>query len=217
MFLGHFGVAFAAKRAEPRLSLGTLVAAAIFVDLLWPLFLILGLEHVAITPGITVMTPLDFHDYPITHSLVGAGAWSVVFGLMVYGVTRIPRKGLVGGFVVFSHWLLDLLVHRPDLPLLSNNGPKFGLGAWNSMPLTLILELGMLALGVWLYVRATPTSSARGRWTLIGFVAFLLAIYAANIMGPPPPSAEAIGYVGLSMWLFVLFGYYVDKQRRTQS
>ncbi len=96
MFLGHFGVAFAAKRAEAQLSLGTLVAAAIFVDLLWPLFLILGLEHVAITPGITLMTPLDFHDYPITHSLVGAGAWSVVFGLMVYGVTRIPRKGLIG-------------------------------------------------------------------------------------------------------------------------
>lgn len=217
MFLGHFGVAFAAKRVEPRLSLGTLIAASIFVDLLWPLFLILGLEHVSIVPGITLMTPLDFHDYPITHSLVGAGAWSVVFGLMVYGVTRVSRKGWVGGFVVFSHWLLDLLVHRPDLPLFSNDGPKFGFGAWDSMPLTLLLELGILMFGVWMYMRATPTPSARGRWSLIGFVVFLLAIYGANIMGPPPPTAEAIGYVGLSMWLFVLIGYYVDKQRRTQS
>lgn len=217
MFLGHFGVAFAAKRIEPRLSLGTLVAAAIFVDLLWPLFLIIGLEHVAIAPGITVMTPLDFHDYPITHSLVGAGLWSVVFGLMVYGVTRNTRKGWIGGAVVFSHWLLDLLVHRPDLPLFASDGPKFGFGAWDSVAVTLILELGILLGGAWLYARATPSASSRGRWWLIGFVIFLLAIYAANIMGPPPPSAEAIGYVGLSMWLFVLLAYWVDKQRRHQS
>ncbi|RPI67579.1 MAG: hypothetical protein EHM43_07465, partial [Ignavibacteriae bacterium] len=91
MFLGHFGVAFAAKKIEPRLSLGTLVAAAIFVDLLWPLFLILGLEHVAIVPGITLMTPLDFHDYPITHSLIGALGWSVVGGMLIYGVNRVQR------------------------------------------------------------------------------------------------------------------------------
>lgn len=213
MFLGHFGVAFAAKKIEPRLSLGTLVAAAIFVDLLWPLFLILGLEHVAIVPGITLMTPLDFHDYPITHSLIGALGWSVVGGMLIYGVTRVQRKALVGGMVVFSHWLLDLIVHRPDLPLLTNDGPMFGLGAWNSMPVTLFLELGMLAIGVWIYARTTRPASTAGRWLLIGFVAFLVAIYTANIWGPPPPSAEAIGYVGLSMWLFVLIAYFVDRRR----
>lgn len=215
MFLGHFGAAFAAKKIEPRLSLGTLVAAAIFVDLLWPLFLILGLEHVAIVPGITLMTPLDFHDYPITHSLIGALGWSVVGGMMIYGVTRVQRKALVGGMVVFSHWLLDLIVHRPDLPLFSNDGPKFGLGGWNSLPVTLVLELGMLAVGVWIYAQATKPASPAGRWLLFGFVSFLGVIYAANVWGPPPPSAEAIGYAGLSMWLFVLFAFFVDKRRVT--
>lgn len=214
MFLGHFGVAFAAKKVEPRLSLGTLIAAAILVDLLWPLFLILGLEHVSIVPGITLMTPLDFHDYPITHSLVGAVGWSVVGGMMIYGVTRVQRKALIGGLVVFSHWLLDLVVHRPDLPLFTNDGPMFGLGAWNSLPLTLLLELGILTIGLWFYVKATPGMRRIRRWWLALFVVFLLAIYAGNVWGPPPPSADAIGYAGLSMWLFVLIGFAVDKKEQ---
>src|ERR1700724_1626661 len=146
LFIGHFGLGLAAKAAVPRVSLGTWFASVQLLDLLWPLFLLLGWEHVRIVPGITRMTPLDFYDYPITHSLAGALAWSALFAV-VYGAwrgrTRLQggQAALAGGrsgwwvaallgLGVLSHWVLDLLVHRPDLPVLPH-GPYVGLGLWN--------------------------------------------------------------------------------------
>ena len=117
MFLGHHAAAFAAKPLAPRVSLGTLIAAALLVDLLWPILLILGLEHVRIAPGITAVTPLDFYDYPITHSLVAVLGWSIAMALLV------RKHPLVVGATVFSHWVLDFITHRPDLPLWPG-GPK---------------------------------------------------------------------------------------------
>src|SRR3989339_132004 len=117
MFIGHYAVALAAKKGAPKVSLGTLFIAAQLVDLLWPLFLLLGLEHVRIDPGNTAFTPLDFYDYPITHSLVGAVGWSMLLGGVYYGFRRERKSAVVIGLVVFSHWILDLITHRPDLPL----------------------------------------------------------------------------------------------------
>jgi hypothetical protein len=219
MFLGHYGVALAAKRVAPRTCLGWLVAGAVALDLIWPLFLLLGIEHVRIAPGDTVVTPLDFYDYPLTHSLAMVLGWSVLIGGLYYGINRDRKGGLVVGVLVLSHWALDLFMHRPDLPLYPG-GPLLGLGLWNSLPITVVVEYGLLAAGVWLYATATVSRDRTGRYVLWAMVTLLAAIYAGNLLGPPPPNARAIGWVGLAQWLFVLMAWWGDAHRevrRTQS
>lgn len=213
MFLGHYAAAYAAKRVAPNASLGTLFIAAQLVDLLWPLFLLLGFEHVRIAPGITLMTPLDFHDYPITHSLVGAMGWSAVFGGIIWAITRSKRAAGVSAALVLSHWFLDLIVHRPDLPLLHNDGPLLGLGAWNSMPLTILLEAGLFLGGVVVYLRTTKPTDRVGTWATWSLIAVLGLVYVMNIVGPPPPSEQAIAVAGNAMWLFVLLAWWGDRHR----
>ncbi len=217
MFLGHFAVGFAAKKAAPRVSLGTLFIAVQLQDLLWPLFLLLGLEHVRIDPGNTAVTPLDFYDYPITHSLVGALILAALFGGGYWLLRRDARPALVLSLAAFSHWLLDLLTHRPDLPLTYGGEMKFGLGLWNSVAATVAVELAMFAAGVLIYTGATRTKTKAGRYGLAALVAILLAIYAANIIGPPPPGVEMIAVAGNAMWLFVLAAWWIDRNREPRT
>lgn len=214
MFLGHFAAGFAAKSIAPRVSLGWLFLAAQFIDLLWPSLLLLGLERVSIVPGITTVTPLLFEHYPISHSLLAVLLWAALVGGGYFLLRRERRGALVLGALVVSHWLLDLIVHRPDLPLLPGGEIMVGLHAWSSLPLTLALEGGLFALGVWLYCRVTAPRDALGRWGLVALVAFLLLIYVGNLFGAPPPSVEAIGWLGQAQWLLVLWGYWVDKHRQ---
>ena len=140
MFIGHFAAGMAAKKIQPTLSLGTLFLAGQFLDLLWPMLLLLGIEHVIISPGISKMTPLDFVDYPISHSLLVVIIWSVVFGVGFFLFTRNRIGALLLSGLVLSHWVLDLLVHIPDLPLYPGASPKFGLGLWNLPFLTILIE-----------------------------------------------------------------------------
>jgi hypothetical protein len=213
MFLGHFAVALGAKKAAPKVSLGSLLMAAQLVDLLWPLFLLLGWEHVRVNPGNTVVTPLDFYDYPITHSLVGAVLWSCAFGALYYGMRRSTRNALIIGSLVFSHWVLDFVTHRPDLSLGLGGSTFFGLGLWNSLLWTVVTEVGFFAAGVTLYLRSTKAKDRIGSvgfWSLIGLFSL---IYAANILGPPPPDASMIAIAGNASWLFVLWAYWVDRHR----
>ena len=116
MFIGHFGVAFAAKRLAPRTSLGWMVLAAQFLDFLWPIFLLLGMEHVRVVPGITKVQPLDFYDYPFSHSLTMALRWGLALALVYYLLRRYVRGAWVLVVLVVSHWVLDYVSHRPDLP-----------------------------------------------------------------------------------------------------
>ena len=176
MFIGHFGVGFAAKPLAPRLSLGTLFLAAQFVDLLWPTLLLLGIERVEIVPGITRVTPLDFVHYPYSHSLVWVLGWGALFAAVCLLLRRSPRAAIVLGLAVISHWLLDLVVHRPDLPLYPGDPHPLGLGLWSSVAATLAVELPIFAGGVWLYLSSTEARDAIGRWALWGLVAYLLAI-----------------------------------------
>ncbi|MCB0579653.1 MAG: hypothetical protein KDD10_10140 [Phaeodactylibacter sp.] len=213
MFIGHFAVGFGAKAAAPRVSLGTLFLAAQFVDLLWPTLLLFGLERVKIAPGITRVTPLDFEHYPISHSLLMAFIWGGLFAL-VYWLARKNRFGaMVLGLCVVSHWALDLLVHRPDLPLIPGGTVRLGIGLWNSLPATLLVEGLLFVAGVWLYFRATTAKNRVGRWALWGLVGFLAAIYVANLFGPPPPDVQAIAWAGHLQWLFVVWAYWVDRNR----
>ena len=213
MFIGHFGVGFGAKSLAPKVSLGSLLLAAQFIDLLWPTLLLLGVERVRIVPGATAVTPLLFEHYPISHSLAAVIGWAALVGC-VYLVLRRERIGaLVLGLLVVSHWGLDAVVHRPDLPLFPGSAALIGLDVWSSLAATLAIELPLFALGVWLYARATSPKDAIGRWAFVGLVGFLLVTYGANLFGAPPPSAAAIAWVGQLQWLLVLWGYWIDQHR----
>ena len=213
MFIGHFGVGFAAKRYAPRAGLGVLFLAAQFIDLLWPTLLLLGVERVAIAPGTTVVTPLDFEHYPVSHSLLAVVGWAVLVGGGYFALRGARREALVLALLVISHWLLDALVHRPDLPLAPFGEARVGLGLWNSMTATLLVEMPLFFVGAWFYARATRARDAAGRWGLWGLVGFLLLIHAGNLFGGPPPTVAAIGWVGQAQWLLVLWGFWLDRHR----
>ena len=183
MFIGHFGLGFAAKRVAPQLSLGTAFLGAQFVDLLWPTLLLLGLETVRIAPGATAVTPLVFEHYPISHSLAAVACWALALGSAYLLLAGSRRGALVLGALVVSHWVLDAIVHVPDLPIAPGLPTMVGLGLWQSKLATLAVEFSLLAIGVWLYVKATPGLDAVGRWALAGLVALLCVIEAANVFG----------------------------------
>ncbi len=211
MFIGHFGVALAAKAWAPRTSLGTLFVAAQFADLLWPTLLLAQIERVRIDAINGGVTPLAFVHYPISHSLLAAAVWAVLFAGAYLALARDRRGALVVGLFVLSHWLLDALVHRPDLPLAPWGSTVVGLNLWASRVATLAVELPLFAIGVLLYVRVAP--ARRGDWRFWSLVVLLAAIYFGNIFGPPPPSVAAIAWVGQAQWLLVAFAYWIDRER----
>lgn len=212
MFIGHFAVGLASKRIAPRASLGVLMAAPNLLDLLWPVFLLLGWEQVRIDPGNTAFTPLDFVSYPISHSLLTACGWGTLFALLYWLVARYVRGAVVIACSVVSHWVLDFIVHRPDLPLYPG-GPRVGLGLWNSVPAAIALEVAMYAAGAWLYLSMTRARNRVGSYALWAFLAFGLVAYVGNIMGPPPPSTRAIAVVALTLWLVPLWAWWIDRHR----
>lgn len=213
MFLGHFALAFAAKRPLPRASLGLLFASAQLPDLLWPVMLLLGFEHVVITPGATPVTPLTFVDYPWSHSLLMVTGWALVAGLLHWISRRRPTDSVVVAGLVLSHWILDWVTHLPDLPLWPGGAAREGLGLWSSLGATIVVELAFLALGVGWYLKATRARDRIGRWGLLGLGLFLLISYAASLVGPPPPSVRAVAWATLALWLFVLWAWWVDRHR----
>ncbi len=213
MFLGHFGVGFAAKKIDSRPSLGTLFMASQCIDLLWPVFLLLGLEKVKIDPGNTALTPLDFVYYPFSHGLMSVLVWSVLFGGVYYVIKRNLKGSLLTGSLVTSHWLLDLVVHGPDLPLVPWSEYKAGFGLWNSVIFTLIVEILIFIAGAAVYMRVTRAENRTGAVSLWSLCVFLLVMYFMNVFGPPPPSEEPVAVVTLSMWLLVAWGYWIDRNR----
>jgi len=212
MFLGHFAVAMAAKKVAPKTSLGMLVAAAGLLDLIWPPLLLLGIERVAIAPGITAIAPLDFLHYPYSHGLAYVALWSVIAGYGYARWTKKRRAGWVIGALVLSHWLLDAVSHRPDLPVLPN-GPFIGAGLWYSLPGTLIVEFGLFAIGLAVYLRATRPKPRSARAGLPVLCAALIAIYLGSVFGPPPPSVNALAFTALLAWIFVWAFHRVDAGR----
>lgn len=214
MFIGHFAVGFAAKRAAPEASLGWLVGAAVLLDLLWPVFLLLGWERVRIAPGDTVFTPLAFESYPISHSLAAVAGWSIVLGTIYWLIKRYRAGAWVVGLLVASHWVLDVVTHRPDLPVYPG-GPMMGLGLWASPPATVIVESLMFLMGIFLYMRTTRAADGVGRWGWWSFVALLTVVFVMNAIGAPPPSVSAIAYAGiLGGGVSVFLAWWVDRHRR---
>jgi hypothetical protein len=221
MFVGHYGLAFAHKRMEPRLSLGTLFIAVQLVDIAWGATILLGWERVRIHPGWTAATPLQFLYYPITHSLVAAGLWAAVMAAAWYtwptkDTSRHGRAALILALAVASHWFLDAVVHIPDLPLAGDETTKVGLGLWNSVPLTFTVELALLGIGLALYLGGGSRKHAvRPIWA-VGFATVLAVAYVATTLGPPPPSVSAVGIGAIGMLLVIAaIGAWIDRARPT--
>ncbi|MEZ5292500.1 MAG: hypothetical protein R2745_15570 [Vicinamibacterales bacterium] len=215
MFIGHYALGFAAKRAAPTVSLGLLFLAAQFADLLWPTLVLAGIEVVRIVPGETAMTPLEFVRYPLSHSLVTLVVWGLVVG-MAYRLLRRAawRPVVIVAALVVSHWVLDWLTHAPDMPIGPNDLlPKVGLGLWNHPWVEVPLEVGMFLAGVWMYASATTPVDRTGSRALWALVAFLLVVHAANMLGPPPPSVAAVAWSAQLLWLLVPWAYWIDRHR----
>lgn len=214
MFIGHFAVALAAKPVAPKASLGTLFIACELVDLIWPVFLLIGVERVVIRPGTTAFTPLDFVHYPWSHSLLMSAVWAVIFSGLYLSFTKKRREAVIVGLVVLSHWFLDLVMHRPDLLLVPGGGPSFGLGLWNSVAGTLVVETALFAVALSVYLKSTRPLDRAGSWGLWLLVALLLVSYIGAAFGAPPPSVEAIAWVGIAGGLvFGAWGYWLDRHR----
>ena len=212
MFIGHFAVAFAAKRVEASVSLGTYFAAAQFPDILWPYFLLAGVEHVTIAPGDTAFTPLRFDSYPISHSLLTVIAWGALLGLRWWRKRRL-RAAVTIALLVVSHWVLDFVTHRPDMPLTPWSPVKLGLDLWNSVLGTLGIESAMFVGGVWLHLSHTRARDGVGRYGLAALVALLAVIYVAAAFGPVAPSARAVALSAIPMPLLALWAAWADRHR----
>ncbi|HUL42950.1 MAG TPA: metal-dependent hydrolase [Bacteroidota bacterium] len=213
MFIGHFGVGFGAKKSAPAVSLGILFIAAQFLDLLWPTLLLIGAEHVAIEPNSGRTVPLNFIDYPFSHSLVMVIFWSLLVGFLFWLIRKNVKSAVVIGICVMSHWVLDLIVHYPDLPLAPWNSPLAGFSLWSSPIGTGLVEGSIFLAGVILYLKATSARNRAGKFGLWLMVGLLILSHLANLFGPPPPSVTAIAWAGQLQWLFVVLAFWVDRNR----
>ena len=215
MFIGHFAVGFASKRIAPRASLATLLAAPLFLDLLWPIFLLLGVEQVHIgAPGGNPFLTATFTSYPWSHSLVMSLVWGAVFGGTYYAVTRQKRVAWVLTLAVVSHWVLDYVTHVSDLPVAPGGGPLLGLGLWRSPAATIVVELAMFVVGVWLYTAGTTARDGIGRYAWWALVVLAAASYVGSLVSPAPPSVRALAWTAIAggavtVWL----AWWADRHR----
>ncbi len=220
MFIGHYGVALALKRAEPKVSLGTLFFVTQFVDVLWGIFILIGWERARVEPGITEATPINFLSYPLSHSLVAALVWAAVAAAVYYSwptrdTARHGHATIIVAVVAASHWFLDVIVHRPDLPLAGSQSAKVGLGLWDSLPGTIAAELLILAVGLVLYLTISVKRHRprRGRVALLTVV--ILGLGAASYFGPMPENMTVVAVGALVMFLgLTALAAWVDRRRQ---
>ncbi len=217
MFLGHYAVGLASKKLAPHASLGALIAAPILLDLLWPIFLLLGWESVTIEHSVNPFLRMRFDSYPISHGLVAVVAWATLFASIYFGLARYLQGAIVVWMGVVSHWVLDYLSHRPDLPLFAGGNRLLGLGLWNHRWYTIAVEVLTLALGVWLYLKETKAKDKIGSYAFWAFIVFLLAVYAAAAFGPPPPSVKKLAIGTLFTAFLVPWAWWFDQHRELRT
>lgn len=213
MFIGHFGAAMMAKKWAPAASLGTLLLAQQMADALWPIFFLTGIEQARVVPGIMAANHLDLIRMPWSHSLLMLIVWGAAFAAIHYAARRDARTALALGGLVVSHWLLDVIAHRPDMQLAPGIEQRFGLRLWDSLPATIAVETGMFLAGIYIYMRGTRAKNWRGTVPLWLLFFILLAGFFASLFGPPPPDLKAVAYASLAGWLFLLLAVWADRNR----
>ena len=215
MFLGHFAVGIAAKRVAPKTSLGTLTLAALWLDALWPLGLLFGLERAEIAPNANPFLNLNFTSYPYTHSLVMTLVWAVLFAVVYAARTKYRTGAVVAGVLVLSHWVLDWVTHLPDLPLWPG-GPKVGLGLWTHPSATVLVEGFLFVFGVALYATMTRPKNLIGKAALWAYLIVLAMLYSADAHSPAPPNMTVVAYTGIIGWIFVPWAFWIDHNREVE-
>lgn len=221
MFVGHYSVAFAVKSEKNKVPLWVLFVAVQLLDVFWAPFVLLGIEKMRIVPGITAANPLDLYYMPYTHSLIAALAWSgIAFGIykMVAGAKVPTMAALIVALAVFSHWILDLIVHRPDLAIYDDT-LKVGFGLWNYKGLEFGVEVALLASGIFVYLRRNIVSSVMRRFCIVVFGLLLILIQAGNTFGKRPLSSEhAVAVTALSSYvLFAVTAFFLEDKKRRKS
>lgn len=211
MFVGHVGAALAAKKLSPTTSLVWFVLAANLIDLLWPFALLAGIESVRIAPGFTPFTPMEFTHYPWTHSLVMTIALGAVLGHLAY-MSGVPRsRAAIVALLVPSHWVLDFITHVPDLPLWPGGGPKVGLGLWNSVPGTFVVEGVLWLAAIVLFLKARRPRGANGNFAFWSFIVINTAMWATSPFQTPPPDERALALFGLVGWIVVPWAWWIER------
>lgn len=213
MLVGHAAVALAAKAVAPRVSLGPLMAASYGLDLLWPVFSLAGLETFRIEPGATAFTPIAFDYYPLSHSLLMSLVWGLAAGLLTARLTRSARAGWVVGALVPSHWVLDAITHRRDLPLWPGASPMVGLGLWNSIPATFAVEGLLFVTGIVVFLRTSRASDRAGAIALWALLGLLTIIWVSGPYAPLPPHSTAVSVTALALLVFPLWAGWADRHR----
>lgn len=216
MFVGHYAASLALKRFEKRTSLGVLFLAVQFVDILFFPFVLLGIERLNIVENFTESTHFELEYMPYTHSLLASLIWaSLAYALFRWVIVRKNSVALVVALAVFSHWLFDLIVHTPDLPIWSDDSLKVGFGLWNSAVATYALEAVLLISALWLYLRSTSATGRIGRFGMSVFVMVLLAVNIVNVFGPLQGESKlALAITALSSYfLFAAVALWLDRYR----
>lgn len=216
MFVGHYAVGLAAKRFAPRTSLGVLIAAPLLLDLIWPILVLIGWEHVSIVESSNPFLRLQFDSYPISHGLVAVIGWATLFASIYFAVARYFAGTIAVWAGVVSHWVLDYVVHQPDLPLYAGSSRLLGLGLWNRRWITVAVELILLAAGVAVYLLQTRAKDKIGTLGFWKFIVLLVAVYGVVVFGPAPPSVNKLAISALSSLVFVGFAWWFDSHREVR-
>jgi membrane-bound metal-dependent hydrolase YbcI (DUF457 family) len=212
MFIGHFAVGFALKKAEPRVPLGVWFAGVLLLDILWPIFLLLGVEKASVVPGFTVVTPLNLEILDWSHSLVMTIVWSALFGALVFWRVRTAKAFIFTALAVTSHWVLDYVTHSPDMPLAPHSA-KYGLGLWNSLRWTLVAEFSLFATGIFLYINLASRAPRKGLIHLSALILFFIVMYIMAVFGPVPPNDQTIlATSALALTPVIFWANFVDKK-----
>ena len=216
MYVGHYAASLALKRVEKRASLGVLFLAVQFVDIVFFPLVLLGIERLNIVENFTQSTHFELEYMPYTHSLVAFLIWSgLAYALFRWVIVKSRSIALVVALAVMSHWLLDVIVHTPDLPLWNDASLKLGLGLWNNAVATYVLEAAILLAGLWLYLRSTEATTRTGKYGMAIFVGLLLLINIVNIFGPLQGDSKVVlaATALVSYLLFAAIAFWLDTKR----
>ncbi|MCW5516031.1 metal-dependent hydrolase [Muriicola sp. Z0-33] len=209
MFIGHFAVGLLSKKNDQLPSLAMMFLAVQLLDLIWPILVLFGIETFSIDPGNTKLTHLNFEFYPYSHSLLAAFVWSLLLGAGYFLFTKNSKGSLLLGGLVISHWILDLITHRPDLPLSPFSETRMGFGLWNYPVIEIVLEVLLFGVGAFLYYKS---SNFKRKKSFLLLIAFLLVVHLMNLSGPPPPNVMAVAWSANLMWLIILWAGWIEKK-----